>query len=39
MEETKILKLTSFENLFSLEKTHLSEINNKFFDELNKMDL
>jgi hypothetical protein len=39
MEETKILEPTSLEYLFHLEKTCLNEINNKFFDELNKMDL
>ncbi len=39
MEETKILEPTSLENLLPLEKTHLNEINNNFFDELNKMNL
>jgi hypothetical protein len=39
MEETKILEPTSLENLFPLEKTHSSEINNKFLDEFNKKDL
>jgi hypothetical protein len=39
MEETKILEPSSLENLFPLEKIHLSEIKNNFFYELNKMDL
>jgi len=39
MEEIKILEPTSLEYLFHLKKTHLHEINNNFFYELNKMDL
>jgi hypothetical protein len=39
MEERKILEPIPLGNLFLLEKTHLSEINNKFFDDLNILNL
>ncbi len=39
MEETKIIEPIPLGNLSPLEKTRLNEINNKSFDELNKMDL
>jgi len=38
-EGTKILELIPLGNLFLLEKTHLNEINNNFFDDLNIMNL
>jgi len=39
LEEIKIIEPIPLGNLSPLEKTRLNEINNKFFDELNKMDL
>jgi hypothetical protein len=39
MEERKILEPIPLGNLFLLEKTHLSEINNNFFDDLNILNL
>ncbi len=40
MEETQILEPIPLGNLsLKLEKTCLNEINNEFFDELNKTDL
>jgi hypothetical protein len=39
MEETQIIEPISLENLSLSEKPHLNEINNNFFDELNKLDL
>jgi hypothetical protein len=39
MEETKFLELIPLGNLFLLEKTHLNEINNNFFDDNNIMNL
>jgi hypothetical protein len=39
MEETQIIEPVSLGNLSHLEKTRLNEINNNFFDELNKLDL
>ncbi len=39
MEEKKIIEPVPLGNLSPLEKTRLNEINNNFFDELNKMDL
>ncbi len=40
MEETQILEPIPIGNLsLKLEKTCLNEINNEFFDELNKTDL
>ncbi len=39
MEETKNLEPILLGKLFLLEKTHLSEINNNFFDDLNILNL
>jgi hypothetical protein len=39
MEETQIIEPILLGNLSHLEKTYLNEINNIFFDELNKVDL
>jgi inhibitor of KinA sporulation pathway (predicted exonuclease) len=39
MEGTQIIKPILLGNLSHLEKTRSNEINNIFFDELNKMDL
>jgi len=39
MEETQIIEPIPLGNLSPLEKTCLNEINYKFFDELNKMEL
>jgi len=39
VEERKILEPIPLGNLFLLEKTHLSEINNNFFDDLNILNL
>jgi hypothetical protein len=39
MEEAQILEPIPLGKLSPLGKTHLNEINNNFFDELNKMEL
>ncbi len=39
MEEIQILEPIPLGNLSPLKKTYINEINNKFFDELNQMDL
>jgi hypothetical protein len=39
MKEAQILEPIPFGKLSPLEKTHLNEINNNVFDELNQMDL